>query len=385
MSGRNGVAPSVRQRAAGTMTQATAPVSSAYRPVPNRWSPMTEQQARSERSPRATVKDVARVAGVSRSTVSRALTGNGYVSAEIRREIIEAAESLNYVPDKTARSLRQQSSSTIGVIVSDLRNPFYADMASGVATKARESGLTMLLVDDDGDPAAELAAVTQMIEQRVCGVIIAPISAPAVERLLQNEIPVVEVDRQFAAGRCDAVVVDNRTASHDLVAHLVALGHTRIAVLVDQTEWTTGRDRLGGYRDALTDAGIDRDAELVVQVGWSVGEVRAEVGRLLTSADAPTALFAVNNVVAEGAYRAVADAGLRLPHDISMVSFDDAPWMSMVSPGMTAAGVEVPALGSIAAGHLLGRIANPGAPIQTATLFAPVLERGSTGPVPATA
>lgn len=340
---------------------------------------MNNETGRAAKPRRATIKDVAQEAGVSRSTVSRALTGNGYVSADIRTRVLKAAATLRYVPDAMARSLRQQASSTIGVLVSDLRNSFYADMAAGAGLAARRAGYTMVLVDDAAAPLSEIEAVKQLVELRVAGVIIAPVSVEAVDYLLRNEVPVVEVDRQFAPGRCDAVVVDNRAGARELTAHLVGLGHTRIALLVDQVDWTTGRDRLDGYRDALAHAGIAAAEELVVSVGWTVDAVQARVADLLREGTPPTALLAVNNVVAEGAYRAVMDAKLRLPQDISLVSFDDASWMSMVDPGVTAATQDVAALGDIAVGRLLTRIDVPDAPVQTVVLAARLVARGSTG------
>ncbi|QAY71653.1 LacI family DNA-binding transcriptional regulator [Xylanimonas protaetiae] len=340
---------------------------------------MNNETGRAAKPRRATIKDVAQEAGVSRSTVSRALTGNGYVSADIRTRVLSAATRLRYVPDAMARSLRQQASSTIGVLVSDLRNSFYADMAAGAGLAARRAGYTMVLVDDFAAPSSEIEAVKQVVELRVAGVIIAPVSVEAVDYLLRNEVPVVEVDRQFASGRCDAVVVDNRAGARELTAHLVGLGHTRIALLVDQVDWTTGRDRLDGYRDALAQAGVAADENLVVSVGWTADAVHARVAELLREDAPPTALLAVNNVVAEGAYRAVMDAKLRLPQDISLVSFDDASWMSMVSPGVTAATQDAAALGDIAVGRLLNRIDTPDSPVQTVVLAARLVARGSTG------
>lgn len=331
---------------------------------------------------RATIKDVAEAAGVSRSTVSRALTGNGYVSAEIRSKIQKAAEQLSYVPDVMARSLRQQSSSSIGVVVSDLRNPYYAELAAGAGTAARRAGYTVVLIEDAADPANQVEAVKHLVELRVGGVMLTAVSTEAVDYLLRNDVPVVEVDRQFAPGRCDAVVVDNRAASRDLIDHLLGLGHTRIALLIDQIEWTTGKERIQGYRDALTEAGLAEGHDQVVRVGWSTDDIRAQVAELLRGDDPPTGLFAINNVVAEGAYRAVGDVGLRLGEDISLVSFDDAPWMSMVTPGLTAAAQDVAAVGTIAVDRLLQRMATPQAPVQTVVLAAPVRPRGSAAAPP---
>jgi LacI family transcriptional regulator len=327
---------------------------------------------------RATLKDVAQAVGVSQSTTSRALSGEGYVAPAVRDRVRAAAEQLGYVPHAMARSLRKQVSRSIGVLVSDLRNTFYADLAAGVASRARASGYTVMLVDDRGSVEDELSAAEAFVATRTAGVIVTPVSAGVSSYLLAQQTPVVEVDRQFSVGACDAVVVDNRAVARRVTEHLVALGHRRIALLVDETDWTTGAERSGGYRDALATAGLPVQPELLVPVGWDIdGARRASVG-LLTQHDRPTAVFAANNVLAEGLWRAVGDLGLRVPEDVSLVSFDDARWMSMVSPGMTAVAQDVVALGAAAVDLLLERIARPEEEPHTVVLEAEILPRGST-------
>lgn len=327
---------------------------------------------------RATLKDVARAAGVSQSTTSRALSGEGYVAAAVRDRVRATAEQLGYVPHAMARGLRTQVSRSVGVVVSDLRNTFYADLAAGVAARARTHGYTVLLVDDQGAVQDELAAARALVSTRTAGVVVTPVSAAVTGYLLDQQIPVVEVDRQFSPGRCDAVVVDNRHVARRVTEHLVALGHRRVALLVDETDGTTGAERVRGYADALAGAGLPVDPALLVPVGWDVdGARRAAVG-LLTRHDRPTALFAANNVLAEGLWRAVGDLGLRVPDDVSLVSFDDARWMSMVSPGMTAVAQDVVALGAAALDLLLARIATPDGEPRTVVLEAEIVPRGST-------
>ena len=327
---------------------------------------------------RATLKDVARAAGVSQSTTSRALSGEGYVAAAVRDRVRVTAEQLGYVPHAMARSLRKQVSGSVGVVVSDLRNTFYADLAAGVAARARDHGYTVLLVDDQGSVDDELAAARAFVSTRAAGVVVTPVSASVTGYLLDQQIPVVEVDRQFSPGRCDAVVVNNHHVARRVTEQLLALGHRRVALLIDETDWTTGAERARGYGDALAGAGLAVDPGLLVPVGWDVdGARRAAVG-LLTRRDRPTAVFAANNVLAEGLWRAVGDLGLEVPGDVSLVSFDDARWMSMVSPGMTAVAQDVVALGAAALDLLLARIAMPDGEPRTVVLEAEIVSRGST-------
>lgn len=327
---------------------------------------------------RATIKEVAERAGVSRSTTSRALTGTGYVAEPVRLRVRKAAAELGYVVDATARSLKQQSSRVIGVLVSDLRNSFYADLAFGAGRRARDAGYTMMLIDDGGSGEDELDAANAFVAARVAGVIVTPVSAATSSFFTRQRIPMVEVDRQFAENEVDAVVIDNRGAARTTTEHLLALSHRRIALFIDETDWTTGRDRHRGYADALAAAGIDHDETLVVSAGWDVDAARDAAKQLLASDDRPTAVFAANNLLAEGIWRAAADLGLAIPDDLSLVSFDDAPWMSMVTPGVTAITQDAVLLGETAVSTLLDRISAPGSAPRRVVLPANITRRAST-------
>jgi len=329
---------------------------------------------------RATIKDVAEDAQVSRSTASRALTGRGYVAPAVRDRVRKAARTMGYVPDAMARHLRQQASRSIGVLVSDLRNDFYASLASGVGRQAPERHYTMMLADDNGSPKAEAEAAQAFVELRVAGVIVTPVSADVVTYLAGHRIPVIEVDRQFAPGVCDAVVVDNQSAAREVTADLLALGHRRIALVIDEMHWTTGRNRHAGYLAAFAEAGVPADDALVVTAGWDVGGAQEVARELLALPEPPTAVFAANNVLAEGVWRAAAELGLEIPGDLSLVAFDDAPWMSMVRPGVTAVAQDPVALGQAAVAQLVERINAPSSPVRTVMLAASVRERGSTSP-----
>lgn len=327
---------------------------------------------------RATLRDVARAAGVSQSTTSRAVSGEGYVAEAVRRRVLAAADDLGYVPHAMARNLRKQVSRSIGVLVSDLRNTFYADLAAGIASRARSQGYTMMLVDDEGLADVELVAAEAFVATRAAGVIVTPLSADVSSYLLKQNIPVVEVDRQFSAGRCDGVIVDNADVAKRMTDHLLDLGHARIALLIDETGWTTGAERFAGYQRSLKESGIRADPALVVSAGWHVDDARKASVNMLARRDHPTAVFAANNVLAEGVWRAASDLGLRIPDDLSIVSFDDARWMSMVSPGITAVSQDAVALGAAAMDRLLERLEHPHADAVTVVLDSEISPRGST-------
>jgi LacI family transcriptional regulator len=331
---------------------------------------------------RATIREVADAAGVSRSTASRALTGHGYVAPQVRDRVRAVAHELGYVPDATARHLRRQASQSIGVLLSDLSNPFYAGLAAGISMQARKRQYTMMLADDGGSPEVEAEAAETFVALRVAGVIVTPVSAQIGAYLARQRIPVIEVDRQFSAGACDAVLVDNGSAAQTVTRQLIDLGHRRIALVIDEMHWTTGRDRLAGYRAAFAAAGLPQDDSLVVTAGWDVDAARIEIHKLLSRADPPTAVFAANNLLAEAAWRAAAELSRSIPEQLSLVCFDDVPWMSMVTPGVTSVAQDTFALGEAAVSQLVERIQSPAAPVRTVLLSASVVSRGSTAPPP---
>lgn len=330
---------------------------------------------------RATIKEVAEAAGVSRSTASRALAGNGYVADAVRVRVRQAAKDLGYVVDTTARSLKQQSSRLIGVVVSDLQNSFYSAVAAGASRACRAAGYTMVLIDDSEAGDEEESAAEAFVGLRVAGVVGTPISSALVTFLSRHRIPVVEVDRRFAGDLASAVVVDNRAAARSTTEHLLDRGHRRVALFIDETDWTTGRERYEGYGDALRARGIDEIPELVVQAGWDVDEALLAARRLLSTPDRPTAVFAANNLLAEGVWRAAAELGLNVPADLSLIAFDDAPWMSMVTPGVTAVAQDPDAIGVASVETLLASIRNPALTPRIVTIPTKLIVRGSTASV----
>ncbi|MEQ7127483.1 LacI family DNA-binding transcriptional regulator [Actinopolymorpha sp. B11F2] len=326
---------------------------------------------------RITLADVAAYAGVSRSTASRALTGRGYAAPEVKSRVDAAAEELGYVPDANARSLKARRTPTVGLLVSDLRNPFYAEVAAGAGGVLRAQGYTILLVDDAGSELEEMDAARTFLAMRVAGVLLTPVSAAATQFIVRQGVPVVEIDRQYCRGECDAVLVDNVTAARDLTRHLIKLGHRRITLIADELGWTTGAGRAKGYLQALAEADRPAGDDAVVSCGFDPERIEKEVTELLSKRRRPTAVFAANNLVAEIVWRQATRLGLRIPDDLSFVAFDDSPWMSMVQPGITTVGQPSVEVGARAARQLVNRMGKPGRP-RTIRLDCPLIERGST-------
>lgn len=323
-----------------------------------------------------TMRDVATAAGVSPSTASRALSGRGYVADDARRRVVSAAARLGFIPNAHAQTLRHRRSDVLGLLVSHLADPFYAELATGAYRAARAAGYSLILIDGDDESSIE-GAVQSMLALRVAGVILTPTSAAEPRAFLRAGIPIVEVDRQFAADDCDAVVVDNYGAAEAITRRLVESGHRRIAIVLDEDDWTTGKDRLAGYRAALQAGGLPLDDDLVLRVDFGVAGGREALQRIIAAERPITAAFAANGVLAEGLWREAADRQVRVPEDISLVAFDDAPWMSMVRPGVTAARQPTRELGAAAVDAVLQRTMSPAHPRRVVRLGVVVTDRGS--------
>lgn len=324
-----------------------------------------------------TLADIARAAGTSASTASRALSGRGYVSEDARARLREAAERLGYVPNASARTLKQRTSRVVGVAVSDLGNQFYAHLAAGIEQTLREAEYQMVLVSDNSDRSQELACARTFLAMRAAGVIITPADREAVALLSRHGVDVVEVDRRLADVECDAVIVDNERGGREATAHLLSLGHERVALLVADTDWTSDRGRLHGYRAAHEEAGLPVDDALVLPIGFQAPDAEQRIEQLVAE-HAPTAIFAANNVLAEHVWHVLRRHGLRLPDDVSLVAFDDVPWMTMVEPRITAVAQPAEELGRRAARLLLLRAEDPGRPASLIRLEPALIVRGST-------
>jgi LacI family transcriptional regulator len=333
-------------------------------------------------APAVTLADVAREAGTSASTASRALSGRGYVAPDVRKRLLAVADRLGYVPNLSARTLKQRTSRVVGVVVSELGNQFYAALAAGVEQTLREANYQMLLLGDNSDVAQELKGVRTFISMRAPGVIMTPVSNSAADLLVARGMPVVEADRRLATSSCDAVVIDNERGAHDVVAHLLGLGHTRVGLLVARTTWTTDAGRLDGYRSAHAAAGLRVDRKLVVKIATHATDASPRIGALLDE-ERPTAIFAANNLLAEQAWLAMRERKLSIPGDISLVAFDDVPWMEMVQPGITAVAQPTFEMGRRAALLLLRRLEDPSCGRTIEVLEPRLVLRGSCGP-PAT-
>jgi LacI family transcriptional regulator len=285
------------------------------------------------------IKDVASAAGVSPATVSRVLNGNNAVSADRAARVLEVAAELGYQPHGPARALRQQRSRLWAVIVSDIQNPFFTTMVRAIEDVGRAEGHRVVLCNSDEDPAREASYIEVAVAERMGGVVIAPASdrSSRVDALLERQIPVVTVDRRIRHGRelVDSVMVDNRAGAVAATEHLLSAGAKRVACITGPARASTAAERLIGYRAALRKAEREHPTELVRHADFRHEGGYAATLDLLRSRRRPDALFVTNNLMTLGALQAIADLGLRVPDDVAIVGFDDAPWATLTTPPLS--------------------------------------------------
>lgn len=343
-----------------------------------------------------TIRDVAKRAGVSPITASRALRGSGYVSAETRSRVELAAAELRYVPNMLANSLRSNRTQTLALVLSDITNPFWTTVARGVEDEASTHGYNVIFCNTDEDAAKQARYLALLLRRRVDGVLLVPTDgAPAaVHELQAHRVEVVLLDRHIPGCAVDTVRGDSLHAACQLVEHLLALGHRRIAILTGPRDISTAQERVQGYCAALAAAGIAVDPPLIFFGAYSVDSGQAMARLALARRPRPTALFAANNFIAVGALRALNECGLHVPDDVSLVSFDDLPFSYTREPFLTVAAQPAYALGQTAARLLLERLAAPTAgngPIagngpapRHIVLPTEIIVRASTAPPPVT-
>lgn len=287
------------------------------------------------RKARPTIYDVARLAGVSTATVSRALNGSGQIAPATRAAIDEAIQQLGYQPNNAARSLVTRSSQTLALLLPDITNPFYAELVRGVQDRALEAGHTMLLCTTEGDPEREELYLNLLRAKQVDGVLVdgLVLPPPRIMRFVREGLPIVCLDRDIDATQVPLVQVDNRLGARIATHHLLDLGHRQIAHVAGAPDLGISTERVAGYRDAHRGRGSV--APHLIAVGGFTEEGGYEATRRLLESGTFTAVFAANDLSALGVLSALADAGRRVPGDVSVVGFDDLRLARFTNPPLT--------------------------------------------------
>jgi LacI family transcriptional regulator len=334
----------------------------------------------------ATIRDVAREAGVSVAVVSRVLNeGTGPVAALTRAKVVEVIEALNYRPKAAARDLQKQTTSTIGLVLADLTNPFFARLADRVVWEARARGVHVVLLTTQEDPHLEAESIDTLIERSVAAVIATPAGGNVDKwaRLTDLGINVVFVDREIAdLPDLDVVTIRNDVSAETATTHLIGLGHTRIGFISGPADTSTGRVRVLGFRRAMESAGLRVDQELIHHIPFR-GDAGADaIGALLGLAEPPTGIIVGNTAQVRSALRRIKQSDIDVPGELSLVVFDDNPWTELVSPPLTVIRqpIDMLALHSVelAVGRAKGTLSDQPRRIEVDAEF---VRRSSSAPV----
>jgi DNA-binding LacI/PurR family transcriptional regulator len=327
------------------------------------------------------IKDIARSANVSHSTVSRALRNSPLVNPATAEKIRRIAAESNFRPSAVGRSLATGRTYTIGVVVASLAQPFVAEVLAAIEEVAAQRGYSVLLASTKGDPEREMAMVQQFEERRVDGVLLiaSRVRSIASSLLAEMQIPMVSVDNQDAPDAACSVFVDNATATHAAIRFLVQLGHRRIAYVGDRHGHESNTLRHDAYRAALESLGLGYDAGLVVD-----GDSGAEGGmggmeRLLADGERPTAVFCFNDMTALGVLAAIYQRQLRVPQDVSVVGFEDLPIAEFTQPALTTVRQPRGQIGRISADALFAMLGGAKAD-RLRVLRGELIVRESTAP-----
>ncbi len=330
----------------------------------------------------ATIREVAESAGVSYATVSHVINNTRIVSQETRERVLAAMQSLNYRPNALARSLRQGKTNTIGLVLPDSANPFFAEISRSIEDEAFKRGYSVFLCNTELDIQRELFYVDVLSKKQVDGIVFvaAGDQADSLDFLVSRNMPVVMVDRNVPNVEVDAVLTDNQLGGLLATRHLLELGHTRIACIAGPSSITPSAERLIGYRKALQEAGLSYDENLILR-----GDYHAQSGMEITHSilkmnPRPTAIFALNDLMALGALRAAAEAGCSIPRDLAVVGYDDLELAHFTNPPLTTIAQPKKEIGVQAVHLLVERISRKSSSPIRLVLPPELIVRRSTQP-----
>ena len=333
--------------------------------------------------PAVKLRDVARLAGVHPATASRALNPETrlLVSEETAKRVLAAAAELGYRPNAVARSLRTRRSHTIGVLIPDLNNPLFPPMIRGLEDRLAAAGYVALIGNTDGDDARERQVFEQMLARHVDGYVLATahLHHPLLAEAVRAGVPVVLMNRMAGDSNFPSVTVDNERGVQLAVSHLAGLGHRNIACIAGPQDLSTGLARYRGFQAAMAAAGLGvAPGQVAFARAFSIEEGRRCAAEILASDAGCTAVAAANDMLAVGCYLALDQAGLRCPADISVVGFNDMPFIDMLRPPLTTIAFPHYQLGTQAAQMLIERMNGDAGPARALYLAPELIVRGST-------
>ncbi len=333
----------------------------------------------------ATLRDVAREAGVSVSTVSRVLNEQPFVRPEVRDRVISASEALGYRPDVAARSMRTGTTGAIGLVVSDISNPLFASIARAADRTLSPRGYALMVANSANDPDHEAELIAALRQRRLDGLMIATANdgiAGLGERIDAFQAAVL-LDREIPDAKADAVLSDHAAGLAEAIRHLAALGHRRIGLIAGTTAQRGSRVRLLTYDQELRGLRLDRDPELCRAGAMTAEDGYRALGEILALPDPPTAIIAGNNQLFAGLFAAIRDLGLRIPDDLSVVACEETELTALHNPPLDVVSRDMDDVGHTAADLLLARLAAPRRRRRQVVLPTSFEARGSSAPPPA--
>ncbi len=305
-----------------------------------------------------TIHDVARLAGVSTTTVSHIINGTRYVSDELKERVDKAIADLGYRPNSLARGLRRGESKTIGLIVPDNSNPFFAEILRSIESIGYSNGYAVILCNSDGDIEKEVAYTDLLVAKQVDGIVFITTnnSYEHLQQITAAGIPIIVIDRDIPLKGTDVLLVDNFQGGYDATRYLISLGHRRIACITGPSRLTPSADRVNGYKKALNEVAIAEIPGYIVAGDFQFQGGENGVEQLLSLDPRPTAIFACNDMMALGAMRGLRKANLAIPRDISVIGFDDIALTSVVSPALSSVAQPIQRISELAFDLLIHRI-----------------------------
>lgn len=326
-----------------------------------------------------TIRDVAALAGVSTATASRVLSGHPATSDESRRLVAAAAAELDFRPNAQARALRSTRTNAIGLLVADVRNPFFADLAHTVEQAAIAAGYVTLLGNANERTDQQDRYIDTLISRRVDGIIVAPQGdgSGSIRSVISRAIPMVFVDRTIDGIDVPSVTTDSDDGIRQAVAHLAAAGHTRIGYIAGPLSISTGRERFTAFTRAIADLGLSEDPALVYYGDFQSASGSAGIEALTTLSSPPTAVLAADNLMTVGAVGMLHQLGIRIGDDVALVGFDDVEWFSLLTPALSTISHSVEDMGRTAVELLLRVIA--GEKPESVVLPSHLIARASSG------
>ncbi|MFS0724863.1 LacI family DNA-binding transcriptional regulator [Paenibacillus sp. 1P07SE] len=328
-----------------------------------------------------TIYDIAKLAGVSTATVSKVFNRTGNISEATRSKVVRISRELNYQPSMVASALAGKNTFSLGLLIPDLVNPFFAELARHVEDRAHELGYNLIICNTDNDIDKEIRYIQLLRQKSVDGIIVATgvRDDDALKELIDQQVPVALVAREMSVLSASTLMVDDFAGGYSAASYLLELGHRRIGLVAESLTVSSSKERIRGYRLALEEAGLPYEKALLAVSDFSVEGGKAAAIKLL-SQSSPTAIFACNDVLAIGVMQAAKETGLKVPKDLSIVGFDNTILATITDPPMTTIAQPIRAMGHQVVDLIIQEIQDERAVKQRVVLLPELIKRGSTSP-----